>query len=118
MSKYVHAQKLNRRVTIERRSGARDEANQPLPDAWVPVCKIWGDWNTISGSAFVDREFIASDREVSRATASLRVRWRTDVKADMRATVDGVPYEIRVVLPDMQDRRFIDIGVAVGANNG
>lgn len=118
MSKYLHAQKLNRRVRIERRTGARDEANQPLPDDWAPVCAVYGDWNTVTGNSFVEREFVSSDREVSRTTASLRIRWRTDIKADMRALVDGVPYEIRVVLPDMQDRRFLDLGVAVGANNG
>lgn len=117
MSKYIHAQKLNKLVTFQRRSGARDAANQPLPNDWVTVCRVWCDINTVTGNSFVDREFVAADREVSRPTTSIRTRKRVrdDIKADMRAVHGRTVYEIRVVLPDKQDDRFIDIGCASGA---
>ena len=119
MSKYLKAQQLNRRVTFQKRSGARDEANQPR-DEWVNVCRIWCDINTVSGSSFVDREFMSSDREVSRLTTSIRTRKRVrnDITADMRAVHGHTVYEIRVVMPDKQDDRFIDIGCASGASDG
>jgi hypothetical protein len=36
----------------------------------------------------------------------------------MRVLHQGQVYEIRVVLPDLQDNRYMDIGVAIGANQG
>lgn len=118
MSKYVQAHKLNRRAKFQRKAGGKDEWGQPL-DNWEDAFECWAGVKTITGAGFVNQEFIAADREVSRATASIRIRnrrvWPT---ADMRVLVQGITYEIRVVLPDVQDNRYLDIGVAQGANNG
>lgn len=114
---YLKAQRLNRRVTIQRRAGGQDAAGQPL-DNWVTYCKLWADFKTITGSGFVNQEFYSAQHEVSRTTASVRVRKRDGIEAGMRLLHNGVVYDIRVVLPDLQDNRYMDIGVAVGANNG
>jgi SPP1 family predicted phage head-tail adaptor len=117
VSKYVQAQKLNRRITVQRLVPGRDAEGQPN-DTWVTHCKLWADINTVSGSAFVNQEFYVADREVSRPTASVRVRRRTDLVPDMRILLGTTVYDIRVILPDLQDNRFMDIGVTTGANRG
>lgn len=118
MSKYLKAPTLNRRVRFERRAGGEDDIGQPL-DNWEPAFTCWASIETISGTGFVNQEFIAGDRENSRATASVRIRqrkvWPT---SDMRIVHGSTIYEIRVVLPDTRDNRFLAIGVAQGANDG
>jgi SPP1 family predicted phage head-tail adaptor len=115
---YLQAQRLNRRITIQKKVGGQDSLGQPI-DAWVDVCKLWAQIKVISGSGFINQEFHDGGREVSRTTATIKVRKRPGIVADMRVVLaDGTIYEIRVVLPDLQDNRFMDLGVAVGANQG
>lgn len=117
MSKYVNAQKLNTRVAFERPASGVDTYGQPNV-GWVPAFKLWAHIKTITGSGFMNQEFQTGGLEVSRPTASVRVRMRDDITADMRVVIKGKPYEIRVVLPDLQDDRYLDIGVATGASDG
>lgn len=114
---YTSAQKLNRRITIQRKVTTQDGLGQPI-ESWVDVCKLWAHIKTITGSGFMSQEFTAGGKEVSRPTASIRIRRREDITPDMRVLHQGVIYEIRVVLPDLQDNRFVDLGVAAGANRG
>lgn len=114
---YTSAQKLNRRIRIERRSGAQDAAGQPL-DEWVFVCRAWASILMQKGMGFVSQEAQAGGTEVSRTIGSFRIRRRDGIDAGMRVLHKGVPYDIRVVLPDLQDNRFVDLGVAAGANKG
>lgn len=114
---YLQAQKLNRRITIQRKVGGQDSLGQPV-DQWVDVCKLWAHIKTISGSGFVNQEFYDGGKEVSRTTASIRVRKRDGITPDMRVLHQGQVYEVRVVLPDLQDNRYMDLGVAIGANEG
>lgn len=122
MSGYVQAQKLNRRITIERKTTAKDSFGQ-TQQVWLEVCKLWAQEKSITGSGFVNQEFATAGTEVSRATASFRVRRRAGISAGMRVVErrKGWPttyYDIKVVLPDLQDGRFMDLGVATGANEG
>ncbi len=114
---YLLAQKLNRRIRVERKTVARDASGQPL-DNWTLVCKLWGEFKVISGSAFINQEFYSGGAEQSRPSASIRVRKRAGLDAGMRVVYQGAIYEIRVILPDLLDNRYMFIGVATGANNG
>ena len=118
MSKDLKAQQLNRRVTFQRKAGGKDEWGQTL-DNWSDAFTCWAAVDTIRGMAFVNQEFIAADREVSRTTATIKIRKRRVAPtADMRVLYGGRIYEVRAVLPDTRDNRYIDIGVAEGANDG
>ena len=114
---YLNAQKLNRRVTIQKRSGIKDDFGQVV-DIWVDVCQLWAHVKTVTGSGFLTQEFESGGTEVSRPTASFRVRKRNGITAGMRLVYQSVPYDIRVVLPDLQDNRYMDLGCATGANQG
>lgn len=127
MSNYVQAQKLNQRLTLQRLVPARDDWGQPQHEQWEDVFDFWGHIKTISGSGFVSQEFVAGGSEVSRATASIRTRKRDSATRNFDAGMRVIKragnrlvaiYEIRVVLPDMQDNRYVDLSVANGASNG
>ena len=71
-----------------------------------------------SGMGYVNNEMQAGGTEVSRTVVSYRIRKRTGVEAGMRVLDGSTVYDIRVVLPDLEDNNYIDLGCATGANDG
>ncbi|CAA2106017.1 phage head closure protein [Variovorax paradoxus] len=120
----VFAGRLNQRITIQKKTVGRDSWGQPT-ETWVDVhSRLPASLKTINGSGFVNQEFVAGGAEVSRATASWRIRYVEPVDASMRIVHHRMPrypdliYEIKVVLPDGVAQEFIDLGAAIGANKG
>lgn len=54
-------------------------------------------------------EAIKGGAEASISKASIRVRYRRDLHAGMRATHDGVVYGIQAILPDVSRREYMDL---------
>ncbi|PVX86476.1 phage head closure protein [Paraburkholderia unamae] len=100
----MQAGKLNRRVTILRKSGARSPSGQPLPDSWTELGKAWASIAFASGL-----QTIKGDGEVSLARASIRLRYRADVLAGMRVQHGLITYQIHAVLPDERGREYVDL---------
>jgi SPP1 family predicted phage head-tail adaptor len=119
MSKYVKAQQLNRRITVQRNTalGTSDSRGFPV-EQWVDFKRLWAEVVTVTGIGFLSEEFQAGGEEVSRTRASFRIRHRTDITAGMRILFAGQIYDIRAVLPDTRDNRFVFLGTATGANRG
>jgi len=95
---------LNRRVTIEAKTGGTDAWGQPLPDAWAPVCTVWASIKNLSGLGA-----IKADAAVSVVRTSIRVRWRQGLKAGLRVVHGATVYRIEAVLPDVQGREWVDL---------
>lgn len=95
---------LRNRVTIQKKGGDTNEWDEPRPQAWADVATIWANIRHLSGS-----ETIKADAQTSVVKASIRIRWRTDVKAGMRVLASGAVYAIEAVLPDLQRREFVDL---------
>lgn len=94
---------LNNRVTIRQRSGAADAAGQPSR-TFVDLATVWADVRHPSGL-----EALRGEAPVSIVRASMRVRLRADVTPAMQAVCAGTVYDIKAVLPDRQDRRFMHL---------
>jgi SPP1 family predicted phage head-tail adaptor len=92
---------LNNRVTIRQRSGTTDAAGQPSR-TFVDLVSVWADVRHPSGV-----EQLRGEAPVSVVRASIKVRLRSDITAAMQAVHAGVTYDIKAVLPDRQDRRFM-----------
>lgn len=99
----MRAARLRSRVTVQQRGTGSDAWGKPS-DTWTDVCTIWADARHVSG-----QEAAKAGSEVSRARASVRIRWRTDITAAMRILLAGVPYDIQAVLPDLRRREFVDL---------
>jgi SPP1 family predicted phage head-tail adaptor len=108
----VRAGSLNRRVTIQQHVTGTDELGGPI-DTWEDVATVWANIRHLSGA-----ESIRSDVSVSEVKASIRIRFRMDVTAAMRAVYGTTIYDIRAVLPDAVGREYCDLVCAEGANNG
>lgn len=100
----MQAGKLDRLITIQKRTAAVDGWGGPLPEAWEDVVTVWADFRHKSGS-----ETIRADAETSTVRASVRIRWRTNVDAGMRVKVGSAFYEIEAVMPDLAGRVFVDL---------
>lgn len=99
----MKAGQLNSMLTIQRKTGAKDPAGQPL-NSWSDVAVVWGDIRTPSGMGT-----IKGDASASIVQASIRIRYRADIVADMRAVHDGTNFRIRAVLPDRVKKQYLDL---------
>ncbi|WP_312588976.1 phage head closure protein [Comamonas terrigena] len=95
---------LRDRITIQRRlpGGGLGQPSNTWEDA-LPG-PIWANIRFGSGS-----ESIRAGQIASKAQASIRVRKRAGITAEMRAVCDGVIYAIKAVLPDHQHREYMDL---------
>lgn len=108
----MEAGKLNRRLRIEQRGEATDEGGSVI-DGWTEVATVWANVRTLNG-----REFAVGGGQASQVTASIRIRYRTDLTAGMRAICDGIVFNIVAVLPDVARREHVDLACTSGVNLG
>lgn len=93
---------LNRRVSILQ-PGAQDELGQP-GTGWVELGQAWANVRTLRGV-----EALKAGAVQSRASASIRMRYREDVTAAMRVADGATIYDVKAVLPDTVGRRHVDL---------
>lgn len=115
----MRAGDLDRRVRIDQRAGS-GTLNDPL--TWAPLATVWANIKMLTG-----KETLLADTDVAEATASIRIRYRTDVTNGMRAVllkfvdsqpVDDVVFDILAPLPSVASREYTDLACSAGANNG
>lgn len=94
---------LNSQVVVQSKLVAVDASGTPV-DQWEDVCTLWADVRHPSGL-----EQVRGDALISRVRASIRVRQRSGITAGMRALCAGSVYDVRAVLPDLQDRAYMDL---------
>lgn len=104
----MRAGDLRNRIIIERQTSSQDAGGQPL-EVWSPVATVWADIRNPTGMGA-----IRADAHAAVVKTSIRIRWRTDIEAGMRAVHGSMAYEIGAVLPDHAGREFVDLvcGVA------
>lgn len=99
----MRAGALRHRITIQRKTEAKDEWGTPIPGGWEDVALVWADIKHQSGS-----ESIRAGADVSIVRASVRIRWRTGIDAGMRVLYQGQAYDIEAVLPG-GNRQHLDL---------
>lgn len=99
----MQAGRLSSRCTLQQPGTATDELGQPIP-GWTDVATVWADIRMKSGL-----EAIKAGASVSVVQASIRVRYRAGITADMRVVHNLTNYEIKAVMPDVGGREFVDL---------
>jgi len=117
----IAAGSLRSRICIQYRAAGQDDHGQPN-GAWVNLTRGSIPANILfpSGAGYIRQETVSGGHELSQAAASIRIRWinRHTITAGMRIVHGSKIYEIKAVLPDEQTRKYIDLAVGYGANNG
>ena len=101
----MRAGQLRTPIVLQQRTSGQDGAGQPV-DAWTDLVTLWADVRTVGGL-----EAIKADAVAATTKASARIRWRADVYAAMRVLIDGQPWQITAVLPDINHRRHVDLAL-------
>jgi SPP1 family predicted phage head-tail adaptor len=94
---------FNFRVVLQQRPSGQDAFGQEIAGDWIDVARIWADVRHLNGL-----EAIKGGADISVVRASVRIRYRAGINADMRLLIDGRPYDIRAVMPT-SDRAFLDL---------
>ena len=98
----MRAGRLSSRVTIQQRTDTQTEVGEQVP-TWSTLAAVWADVIHNSGL-----ETIKAGASASVVKASIRVRYRADVKPSMRVVKGADIYNIEAVLPD-QGREYCDL---------
>src|SRR5262245_14385503 len=81
----VTASELDRRVTLQRQASPQDlsAAGEPADD-WLDVEKVWASVEPLTG-----RELLSAKLLEAEANYRVRIRWRSDVRANWRLSFEG-----------------------------
>lgn len=114
----MRAGQLRSQVHFERRTTDKDTWGQEV-ERWTAYATARADIRFPTGMGSIAAEGIEADREVSVVRCSIRIRWRNDITSDMRVRVQvaGEPtyFDIKQVIPDLAQRRHVDLVCATGA---
>lgn len=104
MQRKVSAGGLNRRVSIEAYTGARDSIGQPTKTP-VVLATVWARIEPLFGY-----ELKEGDRVVSDVSHRVTIRYRPDVTAKMRVVFGSRVFDITAVRHDEEHRQmtFLD----------
>jgi len=106
--------RLNKRVKISQLatgSPAVDAYGQPNT-SWEEVDTVWAAIEPVSG-----REFWAQQQVQSEITAKIRIRYRNDVSAGMKAEYGGKTYMIQTVIDPLEAHRELHLMCSEGVIN-
>lgn len=95
--------KLNRKVTLQSPGTTQDAYGDSIA-GWVTLATVWAHVRYLNGI-----ESIKADATAAIAKASIRIRFRTDVTADMRVMLGATVFQITAVLPDEAKREHVDL---------
>lgn len=98
----MKAGELRHRVTIQQRVTGQDEYGQPL-NTWQDMATVWAKIEDLTGREYFSAQQIPTAQVSTRAT----IRWRADVKPEMRLVHGSRVLDIKAVLdPDGRRRQL------------
>jgi SPP1 family predicted phage head-tail adaptor len=100
----MDAGKRRTQITILTRDIGKDASNQPLKTWSTVVRRPWANVLHKNGA-----QTIRSDAPTSVLQASMRIPWCTDVTAAMRVQIGSASYDIQAVIPDLGQRKYVDL---------
>lgn len=82
---------MDRRALIESPTSTRDAFGAIVP-GWTAVATVWASVIPVRGT-----ERVAQGAQISTALYEVSIRWRSDIAANCRVTVDGRVMQIRSI---------------------
>lgn len=111
----MEAGKLRHRVTIQQFvAGSPQQLPIGEPDvAWTDLMTVWASVEPLKG-----RELLLAQQIQSEIDVRIRMRYRSGVTATMRATFNGVSYDILAVIDAEIRNAELELMCKTGTNNG
>ncbi len=106
--------KLNKRIKISQLitgSPATDDLGQQNT-SWEELDTVWGAVEPLSG-----REFWAQQQVQSEITARIRIRYRDDITAGMKAEYNNKTYMIKYLIDEKENHRELQLMCSEGVMN-
>lgn len=92
---------LNHRITLLQRPVTSDALGESQGE-WQDLAPVWADVRYLSGV-----ETLRAGGEVSIAKASIRIRARAGLSAQLRVRYGAAVLDVGAVLPDAADSRYV-----------
>lgn len=112
-----NAGEYNRKIQVQRRSGAVDGSGQLLDD-WITIHELWSKIKTETGMATIRQAAAAQGVMTTTTRVSFRIRYRKGIDEGMRVFRNGVAYDILRVQTDEANREWTDLVCEEGGNAG
>lgn len=106
---------LRSRIIIQTRDTGTDDAGQPLL-TWTDFATVWADVRSPTGLAAI--RDMQGDLSASVVQYSIRIRYRTDLREDMRVLFGTQVFDIQGILPDYAGKQYTDLVCTRGGTNG
>lgn len=99
---------LNRRIDIEKLSGAKDALNRPIMDDWIPhVLRLPSDPRGQTGMGVIRAGAEGVNTPIN--AYSYRIRYRRDITTAMRVNDGGEILDITDIRHDKKNREWTDL---------
>ncbi len=108
----MKAGSINTRIMIQKYDAVTTSTGQTKKE-WKNFASVWA--NVYFGSG---REFITGGQDINTGSVSIRIRYRKDIRPNMRVLLHDDPLNIVAVRPDMVGKEHVDLVCEKGANNG
>ena len=97
--------RLNRLIEIQRKVITRDPRFGSEVETWVKLDTVWAHVNQTGVSEDFDND---AHRAIPLRNATIRIRWRDDVKETSRVVYDGFLWDIKGIA-ELGYRRELDL---------
>ena len=97
----MNAGKLRHRVTIKRKTVARDTYGAETV-TWVDVTTVYAEVKPIGG-----REYYGAGQTLAESTFTVTIRYRSDIRPAWQLAYGTRTFEIQTVIPDEKNAMMI-----------
>lgn len=94
---------LRHRIALQTATPTQNAVGEPV-DAWATTATVWGSVEPLRG-----REYIDQATAQAAVTTRIRIRYRSGVTPQMRATWDGHTYDIQAVVEVKTQRKELEL---------
>lgn len=108
------AAQLNRRVTIESLSQAKD-SHGGMVDTWTLFVNVWAQIKNLSGN---DKKITAYGGQAGEARTEFTIRYISGLTHKHRISYNGKKYNIQHVNDWNEEHRFMVLTCDTGLNDG
>lgn len=99
----MQAGKLDRKILIEQPTETRDSYGEPVA-TWATLATVFGQKLDVRGT-----ERFQSEQQLGEEVTRFLIRYRSDVTAKMRLTVEGKVYDIEGIAEVAGRHRWLEL---------